>query len=115
MSPEFEAQLQEYVVGPYITLREQYSHYQRNFTKDKITTTTELLLGLCGEVGFLGGLKDVPAYSDKVRATASWLLMVIRDKAENRTVPDINTPRQVFRAFGMSQHGKGKGSLLDCV
>ena len=69
----------------------------------------ELLLGLYEKAGLLNDLKDVPAYSDKVRATASWPLMAIRAKAENRTVPDINTQDECSVPSGYRNMAKGKG------
>lgn len=108
MNREFEEQLQEYVVGPQETLQ-QYSHCQRNFTKDEIAIITELLLSLYERAGLLKDLKDIPVYSDKVRAMASWLLMKIRGKADNRTVPDINTQDKCFVPSGSRNMTKGKG------
>jgi hypothetical protein len=57
----------------------------------------------------LEGLEGVPAYSGKVRAAASWLLMAIRGKAENRTVPDTNTQDKRFVPSGSCSIAKEKG------
>jgi len=57
----------------------------------------------------LKDLKDIPAYSDKVRAMASWLLMAIRGKAENRTVLDISTQDKCFVPSRSRNMAKEKG------
>jgi hypothetical protein len=66
-------------------------------------------LGLYGGAGLLEGFEGVPAYSGKVRAAASWLLMAIRGKAENRTVPDTNTQDKCFVPSGSRNIAKEKG------
>ncbi|OCL07242.1 hypothetical protein AOQ84DRAFT_62480 [Glonium stellatum] len=109
MTNEFKAQLQKYVVEPYKILWEQYSHRKSDLKKDDITIMAELLLQLYESAGLLDSLTDVPAYSEKARATARWLLMAIEDKADDHPVRDFNTQNGCFVPSGCRNMSKEKG------